>query len=85
MIKSKAEAKSWVTPQDDTTKNKMDIALIKKDIEHIKENTDLHNGKTEKEFASINKKIDRIDTRLWAVAGLIIATTFGKMLSDWMM
>ena len=85
MINSKKEAKSWITPQDDSTKNKMDIALIKKDIEHIKENTDLHNGKTEKEFSMLHKKIDRIDTRLWAVAGLIIATTVGKMIADWMM
>jgi hypothetical protein len=62
--------------------NKVDIELIKHDIKSIRTETNIHNKQTEKDFASIHKKIDKIDTRLWAVAALIIATTFGKLLAD---
>lgn len=59
-----------------------EIALIKHDIKSIRDETNIHNKQTEKDFASIHKKIDKIDNRLWAVAALIIATTFGKLLAD---
>ena len=62
--------------------NKMDIELIKHDIKNIRKETTTHNKQTEKDFALIHKKIDKIDTRLWAVAALIIATTFGKLIAD---
>ena len=62
--------------------NKVDIELIKHDIKSIRTETNIHNKQTEKDFASIHKKIDKIDTRLWAVAALIIATTFGKLIAD---
>ena len=62
--------------------NKVDIELIKHDIKSIRTETNIHNKQTEKDFASIHRKIDKIDTRLWAVAALIIATTFGKLIAD---
>jgi len=62
-----------------------EIALIKHDIKSIRDETNIHNKQTEKDFASIHKKIDKIDNRLWAVAALIIATTFGKLLADMFM
>ncbi len=62
-----------------------EIALIKHDIKSIRDETNIHNRQTEKDFASIHKKIDKIDNRLWAVAALIIATTFGKLLADMFM
>jgi len=58
------------------------IELIKHDMKSIKRETATHNKQSEKDFALIHKKIDKIDTRLWAVAALIIATTFGKLLAD---
>lgn len=67
---------------EDATQNKIDIEVIKGEITSIRTETTTHNRQTEKEFASIHKKIDKIDNRLWAVAALIIATTFGKLLAD---
>jgi len=74
--------KNVVEMNDTANKNKMDIELIKHDIKSIRNETTTHNRQTEKDFALIHKKIDKIDNRLWAVAALIIATTFGKLLAD---
>lgn len=74
--------KNVVEMSDATNQNKIDIALIKNDIKSIRNETTTHNRQTEKDFALIHKKIDKIDNRLWAVAALIIATTFGKLLAD---
>ena len=70
---------------DEVTANKIDIEVIKVDIRSIRTETTTHNRQTEKEFSMLHKKMDRIDMRLWSVAGLIIATTVGKMIADWMM
>ena len=74
--------KNVVKMNDVANQNKVDIELIKHDIKSIRTETNIHNKQTEKDFASIHKKIDKIDTRLWAVAALIIATTFGKLIAD---
>ena len=74
--------KNVVEMSDVAHQNKVDIELIKHDIKSIRTETNIHNKQTEKDFASIHKKIDKIDTRLWAVAALIIATTFGKLIAD---
>ena len=70
---------------DEVTANRIDIEVIKVDIKSIRTETNTHNRQTEKEFAMLHKKIDKIDTRIYAIAGLIIATTVGKMIADWMM
>ena len=77
--------KNVIEMTDVANQNKLDIELIKHDIKSIRQETNIHNKQTEKDFASIHKKIDKIDTRLWAVAALIIATTFGKLLADMFM
>ena len=74
--------KNVVKMNDVANQNKVDIELIKHDIKSIRTETNIHNKQTEKDFASIHRKIDKIDTRLWAVAALIIATTFGKLIAD---
>ena len=74
--------KNVVSMNDTSSQNKIDIEVIKVDIKSIRTETNTHNRQTEKEFANLHKKIDKIDTRLWAVAALIIATTFGKLLAD---
>ena len=74
--------KNVVEMNDIANQNKVDIELIKHDIKSIRSETTTHNRQTEKDFALIHKKIDKIDNRLWAVAALIIATTFGKLLAD---
>jgi hypothetical protein len=74
--------KNVVEMSDVTNQNQIAIELIKHDIKSIKRESNTHNKQSEKDFALIHKKIDKIDTRLWAVAALIIATTFGKLLAD---
>ena len=79
------KSKPQVLMLDEVTANKIDIEVIKVDIRSIRTETTTHNRQTEKEFSMLHKKMDRIDMRLWSVAGLIIATTVGKMIADWMM
>ena len=79
------KAKVVTIRSEQATENKIAIEGIKHDIKSIRDETNIHNKQTEKEFASIHKKIDKIDNRLWAVAALIIATTFGKLLADMFM
>lgn len=61
--------------------NKMDIELIKHDIKNIRKETNTHNRQTEKDFALIHKKIDKLDNRLWWIAGIIIAATMGPLIA----
>ena len=61
--------------------NKMDIELIKHDIKNIRKETTTHNKQTEKDFALIHKKIDKLDNRLWWLAGIIIAATMGPLIA----
>lgn len=84
MIKNK-EAKIQSVRVDDVNKNKIDIEIIKNDVKNLKEATQYHNAKTDDEFKTLHRKIDRIDNRLWAIAGLVIATTVGKWIADLMM
>lgn len=57
---------------------KTEIALIKQDINTIKDN---HLAHIEKDIDQINKKVDKIDNRLWWLAGIIIAATVGPLLA----
>jgi len=56
----------------------LEIALIKRDIETIKDN---HLHHIEKDVSEIKKNVDRIDSRLWWFAGIIIAATIGPLLA----
>ena len=56
----------------------LEIALIKKDISIIKDN---HLHHIEKDVNEIKKNVDRIDSRLWWFAGIIIAATVGPLLA----
>jgi hypothetical protein len=84
MIKQK-EAKVKSMRTEDVDKNKLDIELIKHDIKSIREETNIHNKQTEKDFASIHKKIDKIDNRLWWIAGVIIVATLGPLIGQMFM
>lgn len=55
-----------------------EIALIKKDINTIKDN---HLAHIEKDIDMIHKKVDRIDNRLWWFAGIIIVATVGPLIA----
>lgn len=84
MIKQQ-EAKVKTMRADDINKNKLDIELIKHDIKSIREETNTHNRQTEKEFATLHRKIDKIDNRLWWLAGVIIVATLGPLIGQMFM
>lgn len=67
---------------DEITQNKVDIEVIKYDVSSLKESTREHNAKTEKDFELIHKKIDRIDSRLFWVLGVIIVATLGPLIGS---
>ena len=62
--------------QDDDVK--VEIALIKQDINTIKDN---HLAHIEKDINRIHTKVDKIDTRLWAIAAIIIMATVGPLIA----
>ena len=57
---------------------KTEIALIKQDINTIKDN---HLAHIEKDMNRIHTKVDKIDNRLWWIAGIIIAATVGPLIA----
>lgn len=56
-----------------------EVEVIKKDIEVIKTN---HLAHIEKDVNNINKKVDKLDARMWWVLGLLVAGTVGPMLAN---
>ena len=74
MIKTKEKASVIGQPRSTDT----EIALIKKDIETIKDN---HLAHIEKDMNKMSMKIDKIDNRLWWLAGIIIAATVGPLIA----
>ena len=56
----------------------LEIALIKRDIETIKDN---HLHHIEKDVSEIKNQVEKIDSRLWWFAGIIIAATIGPLLA----
>lgn len=51
--------------------NSVDILLIKKDINEIKTN---HLAHIEEDIKKIDKKVEKIDLRLWGIMMLIVAS-----------
>jgi len=51
--------------------NSVDILLIKKDISEIKTN---HLAHIEADLQKIDKKVEKIDLRLWGIMMLIVAS-----------
>ena len=83
MIKAnKAEAKVQSIRSEEVNKNRIDIEIIKNDVKNLRESTEYHNRKTDEEFTKLHNKIDKIDSRLWWVAGIIIAATLGPLIAS---
>ena len=78
MIKTQEKA-TTITKRNST---ETEIALIKKDIETIKDN---HLAHLEKDVNLIHKKVDKIDNRLWWLAGIIIVATLGPLIGSMFM
>lgn len=78
MIKTEKRAQVIAKPQSTET----EIALIKQDIATIKDN---HLAHIEKDMNKISNKVDRIDNRLWWLAGIIIVATVGPLIGNMIM
>lgn len=78
MIKTNEKAKT-ITHRSSTD---TEIALIKKDIEIIRDN---HLAHIEKDMNKMANKIDKIDNRLWWLAGIIIVATIGPLIGNMFM
>ena len=59
--------------------NETEIALIKRDIETIRDNH-LHHMK--EDIDRVEKKVDKIDNRIWWVLGILVASTVGTLLAN---
>jgi hypothetical protein len=57
--------------------NTIDILLIKKDIHEIKSN---HLAHLSADIKKIDKKVEKIDHRLWGIGMLIVASAFANYL-----
>ncbi len=78
MIRTKEKASVIGKPQSTET----EIALIKQDIATIKDN---HLAHIEKDMNKMSNKIDKIDNRLWWLAGIIIVATVGPLIGNMIM
>jgi polyhydroxyalkanoate synthesis regulator phasin len=76
MIKQneKAKVRTMRTNSTDT-----DIALIQQELDTIK-NNHLHHMK--EDIDRVEKKVDKIDNRIWWVLGLLVASVVGPMLAS---
>ena len=76
MIKQseKAKVRTIRTNSTDT-----DIALIQQELDTIK-NNHLHHMK--EDIDRVEKKVDKIDNRIWWVLGILVASTVGTMLAN---
>jgi prefoldin subunit 5 len=59
-----------------TRENKERIIKIEKDIDTIINN---HLAHIESDMASLRKTVEKVDNRIWWIAGLIIAGAVGNM------
>lgn len=74
MIKTQ-QAISRVRGTDTNT----EIELIKKDIETIRDNHLVHLAE---DIDRVEKKVDKIDARIWWVLGILVASTIGTLLAN---
>ena len=56
----------------------VEIAVIKTTLDRLEHN---HIAHIEKDMNRIHEKVDKIDTRLWMIAGIIIAATVGPLIA----
>ena len=80
MAKWAEKEATYFTPKPQSIET--EVALIKHDVNAIKESTREHNAKTDRDFELIHKKIDKIDNRLWWLGGVIIVATVGPLIGS---
>ena len=75
MIKTaKTEGIKRVTKDADT-----EIALLKRDVENIRDN---HLAHMKQDIDRIERKVDKIDNRIWWVLGVLISTQVASMIAN---
>ena len=75
MIKTaKTERVEKVTKDTDT-----EIALLKRDVETIRDN---HLAHMKDDIDRIERKVDKIDNRIWWVLGVLISTQVASMIAN---
>ena len=76
MIKTKREAKEKQTMKYDSD---TEIALLKKDVAEIKDN---HLAHMKDDIDRIDRKVDKIDNRIWWVLGILVSTQVASMIAN---
>ena len=75
MIKTaKKQGIKRVTKDTDT-----EIALLKRDVETIRDN---HLAHMKDDIDRIERKVDKIDNRIWWVLGVLISTQVASMIAN---
>tara|TARA_R100000734_G_C3200992_1_gene19837 strand:- start:207 stop:440 length:234 start_codon:yes stop_codon:yes gene_type:complete len=75
MIKTDKVANMTKTSKDADT----EIALLKRDIQHIRDN---HLAHMKQDIDRIERKVDKIDNRIWWVLGVLISTQVASMIAN---
>jgi len=71
---AKTERAKIVTKDTDT-----EIALLKRDVETIRDN---HLAHMKDDIDRIERKVDKIDNRIWWVLGVLISTQVASMIAN---
>tara|TARA_B100001057_G_scaffold57748_1_gene51177 strand:- start:3598 stop:3831 length:234 start_codon:yes stop_codon:yes gene_type:complete len=75
MIKTERKEKTPVMKYDNDT----EIALLKKDVAEIKNN---HLAHMKDDIDRIERKVDKIDNRIWWVLGILVSTQVASMIAN---
>ena len=76
MIKTKRETKEKQTMKYDSD---TEIALLKKDIAEIRDN---HLEHMKDDIDRIERKVDKIDNRIWWILGILVSTQLASMIAN---
>ena len=76
MIKTKRETKEKQTMKYDSN---TEIALLKKDIAEIRDN---HLEHMKDDIDRIERKVDKIDNRIWWILGILVSTQLASMIAN---
>ena len=75
MIKTKQKEKTPTMKYDTDT----EIALLKKDVLEIKDN---HLAHMKDDIDRIERKVDKIDNRIWCGLGILVSTQVASMIAN---
>ena len=75
MIKTERKEKTKTMKYDTDT----EIALLKKDVAEIKDN---HLAHMKDDIDRIERKVDKIDNRIWWVLGILVSTQVASMIAN---